>query len=73
MPTNNEHLRTAVHSYKQKNTHLIWKSGESALYPHSLAIAQVDNMQTKINFTISFQYKPANARRPVYLLVFLTA
>jgi hypothetical protein len=55
------------------NTNLMLKRGESALYPHSLAGARVDNKQTKINFTLSFQYKPANARRPVYLLIFLIA
>jgi len=30
----------------------------------------VDNFQTRINITISFQYKPANARQAVYLIIF---
>jgi hypothetical protein len=73
IPTNNEHLRPAGHSFKQKNTNLIWKRGETALYSYSLAGARVDSMQTKINFALFFQYKLANAKRPVYLLIFLTA
>jgi len=50
---NNEHPHTADHWYKQKNTNHMWKIGESALYPYSLEGARVDNMQTKMNFTLS--------------------
>jgi hypothetical protein len=70
IPTNIENLRTADHRYKQKNTNFIWERGKSALYPRNLAGALMDKFQTKINFTLSFQYKPANARLPFYLLIF---
>jgi hypothetical protein len=45
IPTNNEHLCTADHRYKQKNINLIWRTEASALYPYSQAAARV---QTKI-------------------------
>ena len=45
IPTNNEHLCTADHRYKQKNINLIWRTGASALYPYSQAGARV---QTEI-------------------------
>jgi len=52
-----------------KNTNLIWKRDASALHRYSQAGARC---QIKIwNFTFSFQYKPANAGRPVYLIIFL--
>ena len=56
IPTNIEHLRTADHRYKQKNTNFIRKRGESELYPYRLAGAHMDKFRTKINFTLSFKY-----------------
>jgi hypothetical protein len=45
IPTNNEHLCTADHRYKQKIINLIWKTDTPALCPHCQAGARV---QTKI-------------------------
>jgi len=46
--TNNVHLCTAGHRYKQENTNLMLKRDTSALFPYSQADARVDSIANQI-------------------------